>query len=473
MRTRRSVHAIEGNTSDETLLWYGRAIGELKQRPITDPRGWRFQAAIHAYQRGTDPFAVDGESLPSTQDQLDFWNQCQHGSWYFLPWHRMYLFHFEQLILSEVQRLGGPSDWALPYWNYSQDDPNSRLLPISFRAPTLSDGSPNHLFVSQRISDANAGNVIADETDVDLSNCLSKQRFSGPELGDTGFGGPQTGFMHSGRAPGALESIPHAMMHVRVGGNGFMSRFNTAALDPIFWLHHANIDRLWEVWKKRDPDHLDPESHQWLRGVSFQFHDVAGNRVTMRCQDVTDPTAHPLEYQYDDVSDPLPESFGVDETAGDIDVLQLIGATNEPFEVNLNATATQCVVRAPRSDNTVESFGVDSNVTRVFLSIEQLTCNGMATAIEIYLGLTPEADPESNPTHRVARLPLFGVREASEPTGPHAGSGLAFSLDITEAFQNLDDLGDDKFRDVPITLHPVGEHSGDAIRVGRVSLYAE
>ena len=32
----------------------------------------------------------------------------------------------------------------------------------------------------------------------------------------------------------------------------------TAALDPIFWLHHANIDRLWEWWRTKDVAPDDP-----------------------------------------------------------------------------------------------------------------------------------------------------------------------------------------------------------------------
>ncbi len=60
---------------------------------------------------------------------------------------------------------------------------------------------------------------------------------------------------------GFLEHSPHDNVHGDIGGalnnvfnnrlaQGLMSNPCTAALDPIFWLHHANIDRLWEVWLK-------------------------------------------------------------------------------------------------------------------------------------------------------------------------------------------------------------------------------
>ena len=45
-----------------------------------------------------------------------------------------------------------------------------------------------------------------------------------------------------------------------------MSYPRTAALDPIFWLHHANIDRLWEVWRRNPPAHMDPTDPNWING---------------------------------------------------------------------------------------------------------------------------------------------------------------------------------------------------------------
>src|SRR6516164_1482375 len=48
---------------------------------------------------------------------------------------------------------------------------------------------------------------------------------------------------------------------------GLMSNPTMAALDPIFWLHHANIDRLWEVWLKRPSGHVNPtQDSAWMDG---------------------------------------------------------------------------------------------------------------------------------------------------------------------------------------------------------------
>ncbi|KAI1057476.1 hypothetical protein LB507_011584 [Fusarium sp. FIESC RH6] len=55
-----------------------------------------------------------------------------------------------------------------------------------------------------------------------------------------------------GRGFGSLEDI-HNTLHVYTGGtSGYMGHMNYppyAAFDPIFWMHHANIDRLLAIWQ--------------------------------------------------------------------------------------------------------------------------------------------------------------------------------------------------------------------------------
>ena len=92
-RVRSDVRGL-GPGWNDTLLWYARAVRTLQSRPLTDPTSWRFLAAIH----GMHPtvwrqFGVIQANTPAPPAavQRRFWNQCQHQSWYFLPWHRGYL----------------------------------------------------------------------------------------------------------------------------------------------------------------------------------------------------------------------------------------------------------------------------------------------------------------------------------------------------------------------------------------------
>ncbi|KAK7443486.1 hypothetical protein VKT23_015660 [Stygiomarasmius scandens] len=66
----------------------------------------------------------------------------------------------------------------------------------------------------------------------------------------------------SGGSTNSLESI-HDMIHNAVGGMGHMSDTTVAAFDPIFWMHHAQIDRLLSLWScihsKWVPDSIGKE----------------------------------------------------------------------------------------------------------------------------------------------------------------------------------------------------------------------
>jgi tyrosinase len=57
-----------------------------------------------------------------------------------------------------------------------------------------------------------------------------------------------------------LEQL-HNDVHVWVGGDqGHMSDIPFAAFDPIFWAHHAMIDRIWRLWQLRHPQAGVPAS---------------------------------------------------------------------------------------------------------------------------------------------------------------------------------------------------------------------
>ena len=52
---------------------------------------------------------------------------------------------------------------------------------------------------------------------------------------------------------GSLEDI-HNEIHDKTGGpNGHMGSLDVSAFDPVFWLHHANVDRLFAIWQALNP----------------------------------------------------------------------------------------------------------------------------------------------------------------------------------------------------------------------------
>lgn len=460
MRVRKNVYQLPAG--DDTLLWYGRAVAAMKQRPKTDPRGWEYQAAVHGLE----------DDVPG--NQTSFWAQCQHGSSFFLPWHRMYLLQFERIVATQVVALGGPAGWALPYWDYS-GEAAWRALPPAFRKHSLADGSPNPLFVAQRRAAVNAGSAFLHERDVDLEDALTAD----PDTGFSGFfGGDQPG--HASGEFGQLEVSVHNRVHGRIGG--LMGDPDFAALDPIFWLHHANIDRLWEVWLARDPAHHNLTAQFWLRGVSFDFHGDDGQRVSMITSDVLDLTAAALDYSYEDVSDPLAIPAAIEAPPAAMSSSrpnELVGATLAP--VALDDQLRHAVLPTPVTPQAFAADGAPGGilpvappsqlVQRVTLKLEHVTSTVHSPTYDVYLNVPDAAAPSSHEDRFVGRATMFGVVQASDASGPHAGSGQDFAFDITELYHRLADAGQVDPQNLRVSFVPVDPEPGAKVSVGRISLY--
>jgi len=254
-----------------------RGIQVMMSRPVTDPTSYRFQANIH----GTT-------DSPTTTAQMQTWNQCEHASFYFLSWHRMYLYFFDRIL----RAASGDSNLVLPYWNWT--DPAQRSLPIPFRQPA---DSSNPLFTGGRPPALNAGTASLAASTVDDSVAFADVNFeTGGSFSGNGFGGQTSTPMQFDSASGDLELQPHNVVHSALGG--LMGNPLTAAQDPIFWLHHANIDRLWNRWLQQDKGRADPTDTAWLN-TTFTFFDEAGHAVFLTGAEVVD-TVGQLNYRYDD-----------------------------------------------------------------------------------------------------------------------------------------------------------------------------
>jgi Common central domain of tyrosinase/Polyphenol oxidase middle domain len=289
---RRDAYALDPDGPDVAALRSG--IAAMQARPVTDPTSWLFQANIH----GTDdPIPADAaEAARAT------WSSCQHGSFFFLSWHRMYLYHFERIL----RAASGQQEFALPYWNYAV--PTERALPVIFREPA---DATNPLYVTARRTsdpDINGGDDVPAAV-TDASNAFSFINFASPRGSGLSFGGqilpaPQ----HFSAPHGRLEMQPHDIIHVVVGGSGWMSDPNFAARDPIFWLHHCNIDRLWNRWLSLGGGRANPVENAVWMDQPFAFFDEAGSMVQMSGRDIVE-SAQQLGYRYDDEPLATPRVF--------------------------------------------------------------------------------------------------------------------------------------------------------------------
>src|SRR5205085_2379403 len=92
---------------------------------------------------------------------------------------------------------------------------------------------------------------------------------------------------------GLLELQPHDGVTAALGAD--------AALDPVFPLHLAQIDRLWEAWLGRGGGRANPVQFDWT-DETFTFVDADGRARDLTCGQVGDLVN--LDYAYDGL--PLP-----------------------------------------------------------------------------------------------------------------------------------------------------------------------
>ncbi|CAE6452022.1 unnamed protein product, partial [Rhizoctonia solani] len=104
------------------------------------------------------------------------------------------------------------------------------------------------------------------------------------------------------RAAASIEQ-PHDLVHVVLGGLGHMSDNDVAGFDPIFYLHHCNVDRLLAFWEHIYPDYV-ASNDGWLdqNGNRQPFIQGGGTWIQKDDQEVRDDS--PLtpfrnsEYKY-------------------------------------------------------------------------------------------------------------------------------------------------------------------------------
>lgn len=253
--------------TDRFFTDYAKAVKEMHAR--SDRASWPAQAMIHA-------------------------DSCEHGNVQFFHWHRQYLRAFERICAA----LSGNPDFALPYWNWSK---NSGKIPAPFfDIPELNVthwNDPGNYFgakwgpvnsIATRFLDKTFGLMDVDGGPFHI-NALNNFL----QLGDIG------DFLD------AIENGPHSGAHVIVGAHvdevwGHMHD-GLSPLDPIFWLHHCMVDRMWALWQAREGN-VTPDP-----AATYNGHFVDSNGTPTNANSTEAMTTSGLGYRYDDL--PIPEDM--------------------------------------------------------------------------------------------------------------------------------------------------------------------
>ncbi|WCM91795.1 tyrosinase family protein [Acidovorax sp. NCPPB 2350] len=278
VRPRKSAFALtDREIASLTLGWQN--LKALTEKNPADPTGWLRQSYVHCWACGGGTDGQQGEEI--------------HDSWWFLPWHRAYLFFLERALV----KASGDPDLRLPYWDWSTQSPATQTFPQIYAQP----GSALY-------------NPLRDPAHVKPGAQIPLE-YVGPRamylvLGAPTFalfGGHNPADMHGKPGPGQLESIPHNKIHVWTGTDqdtapnygSDMGVLATAARDPVFFCHHANVDRMWPSWLAIGPRRANPSNPEWL-SHSWSFYDENGVWTSIKVQDVLRSEA--LGYAYDSLA---------------------------------------------------------------------------------------------------------------------------------------------------------------------------
>jgi tyrosinase len=138
----------------------------------------------------------------------------QHTNDRLLPWHRVFL-----LQLENAMRAIHP-DVSIPYWDWTKAGEESIPAWLVSVTPTVT--TPTRTIVVTRSPGSSADLAMIASNVPSIMGMTDFENFASNMNG------------------------VHGSVHIWVGGT--MASVSTSPADPIFWMHHANLDFLWWRW---------------------------------------------------------------------------------------------------------------------------------------------------------------------------------------------------------------------------------
>ena len=304
VRVRKSVWDL----SDAELQTLCKAVAYMRNEYlVSDNRKWENYAKIHAWhctgEAGADPHGV----------------LQVHWSWHFLPWHRGYIYFLERILAQALkdQHLDDTT-FAYPFWDWTvhQEMPNTKTRAakglasplwgydltqenmvnadtLGFdnlalfngnRGPSLTKStmSPDNEMTADSKAHIREAMAYLSAPYINLALTLPWEEFGGKiDIART--------------SQGILEAGPHNDGHdwcgTRFGSNRDMGTLKFAAQDPIFFMHHGNIDRIFSLYPGQMPDLDGPWGQQ-----TYDYTDADGSTVTVSVKEIMTTMTAAVKY---------------------------------------------------------------------------------------------------------------------------------------------------------------------------------
>ena len=342
---------VNANTSplaNKVLALYAYGQQLIQNLDCENPAAWFYQGAMHNVPHlneigsGIDTLCASYATQDSTARRG--WRSCPHMKptnmqLNFLTWHRLYTYYYERNIRTLLKKNGISTEeanqFSLPYWDYTNEQgmPEPFRLenfnyvlneaqiignPLYFasRAPSLMQGMPIDTTATDSIAINLGGSNVKNLCLRTMAQALNYNKFLA--MADVsefsrGMEDRLHNVMHD-YIGGAVEADDKGSeiynpiyQKEETGGFGMMAYVPSAGFDPIFFLHHANVDRMFYAWEAAYGE-ITPEQMQQYGGDwsvfkdTYQFWDEETQQwITYETQADMLADAHSVQYTYEEL----------------------------------------------------------------------------------------------------------------------------------------------------------------------------
>lgn len=268
--------------SSPTTAQSSRCARVSPRKEVRDMSATEWQRFARALQ------TVQGQRSPNAYDRLsnihNQYNREIHNVASFFPWHRQFLRELEVLLQQQ------DSSVTLPYWSWSFDSQAPEASPIFTDAYFGGNGRQGDDCVQN-------GQFRNYRPAYPEPHCLRRRWNLGNRIGAFYSVEHINRLVSTSTTYDALrqgvEFAPHAAVHVNIGSD--MSTMFSPN-DPIFYLHHAYIDKIWADWQQLRANRLTEYGGRTAAGAVGTMNDRMGPWNT-RVQDMMDTRSLCYYYQ--------------------------------------------------------------------------------------------------------------------------------------------------------------------------------
>ncbi|MBL6448504.1 tyrosinase family protein [Fulvivirga sp. 29W222] len=340
------VNANTNANADKVLDLYAYGMAITKGLKCTDPASWYYQGSMHSVPPRDE---IEGPTVElcapyNSIAPLKAWNSCPHmypthQQLNFLTWHRLYIYYYERNIRHHIANGGAglpglgdsiASQFSLPYWDYTdqgempkpftQESYSFETVKLA-KNPLYEIGRSPTLMKQLPIDYNSTDSIAVTLPDGSVKNLCIKTMQQALDISDF-LSLPDVSEFSRG-----LEDRLHNVMHDYIGGAvdsldlthdlynriyqstksgfGLMGQIPSAGFDPIFFLHHANVDRMFAAWEATygpiTIEDMNTYAGKWdsIKHI-YQFWDTPTDSwVTYNSMQEMLDAAHDIDYTYE------------------------------------------------------------------------------------------------------------------------------------------------------------------------------